>query len=936
MQTTWYDKNISDAVRELNSNEYGLTEEEALGRLRDVGPNKLPEAKTDSLGTIFLRQFKSPLIYVLLIASIAVFLMGEIGDGVIILVVLIFNAIIGTFQEGKAQNTLLALKEFIETKGVVVREGKELIIPDEEIVPGDIIILQEGQKVPADARIISSHGITVDEAALTGESVPVHKVADMLNNDLKNISPIDQKNMVFKGTHVVAGNGRAVVVATGSETVIGQISKEVSMVDAEIPLKANIRHLSHLIIAVVVGMITILFLVGVGLGKSAEEMFMVGVSLAISMIPEGLPIVITLVLAQGVWRMGKRRALVKRLQAVGSLGQVQIVAADKTGTLTKNEMMVQKLYVNGKFFEIEGVGYEPKGDIVVRADSASLPQIISPPDFQELILAGRIASFCSNARIAQYENNTSLAQTENSNETQKQWHVSGDPTEAALLILAEKIGFKKDELLAQHPVLEEIPFDYKTKYHAVINSVENSPFLSVVGAPETVLNLSSTIWHYRADSKLSGASKLIPLTSNRRSELENVFIKMSEEGLRVLACAFRYPFSDHIPKDDSLKNKNPKSGHVANLVFIGFIGIRDTLRPEVEESVRRAKAAGVRVVMITGDHKITARAIAAEAGIFSPGDEVVIGEELNRFSEQELLDILPKVSVFARVTPEHKLKIIQAYQRAGKIIAMTGDGVNDAPSLVASDIGVAMGKIGTEVAKEASDVVLLNDNFGSIISAIEEGRSIFRTIKKVLLYLFSTNIGEMLTIAGALVLGYPLPILAAQIIWLNLVTDGFLDVALALEPKEKDLLAGKFEKTNKYLIDGIMLQRIIIMAIPMMIGTLYIFSKYFSADLQKAWTISLVCLAMFQWWNAWNCRSANESIFKMNPFSNRYLILAIFIVVLLQILAVYNPVMQQILNTKPLELREWFILLPIAFSVVVVEEIRKLLYRWGMKTDTRK
>lgn len=920
MKNNWYTRPFFDILKFFHSGERGLGHEQAASRLREFGLNKLPEAKQDTLAVIFLRQFQSPLIYVLFIASIIVFVMGEIGDGIIILVVLIFNAIVGALQEGRAQNTLLALKRLAETKAIVVRDGKEFIVNDIEIVPGDIIILQEGEKVPADARVIQSNNLKIDEAALTGESMPVHKVSEVINEGNFTVPIADQKNTIFKGTHVVAGNGKAVVVATGSETAIGKISKELIGIDAEIPLKTNIRQLSHFIIIAVAIMIGILFVLGIASGRPVKEMFSTVVSLAISMIPEGLPIVITLVLARGVWRMSKRHALVKKIQAVGSIGQVQIIAVDKTGTLTKNEMMVRQVYIDGKIFGVEGLGYEPKGDIALLSSSAKMPEVVSPPDFPEMILAGRVASFCSNARVAEIEE-APESNLPNSMDGQARWQVSGDPTEAALLVFSQKVGFHRDDLLLQHPILEEVPFDYKTKYHAVVNAVEGGPFLSIVGAPEVILKLSDTIWRHEPGGELYGTGKAEPISIRQKQELESVFVKMSEQGLRVLAFAAKYPTTAHIAKEEI--------SSVDRLTFIGFFGIRDTLRPEVEEAVQRASSAGARVVMITGDHKITAKAIAKEAGIFREGDEILTGQEIDELSDLQFLSKLPNISVFARVTPEHKLKIIEAYKRQGKIVAMTGDGVNDAPSLVAADIGVAMGKIGTEVAKESADMVLLDDNFSSIVSAIEEGRSIFKTIKKVLLYLFSTNIGEMLTIAGALVLGYPLPILAAQIIWLNLVTDGFLDVALAMEPKEKNLLDNTFEKPKKYLVDSLMLKRMLIMAISMMIGTLILFTRYASIDITKAWTISLTCLAIFQWWNAWNCRSTSESIFTTNPFSNKFLIGATFIVIFLQIFAVYNPLMQKLLHTTPLLLSEWLIIIPVAFSVVIVEETRKLIYRWS-------
>lgn len=904
-QLPWHTQKIPEILAVLRSREHGLTIEEATERLREYGPNKLPEGKVDGLPIILFRQFQSPLIYILLAASAIVFAMGENIDGSIILAVLLFNAIVGTIQEGKAQNTLAALKKFVETKATVLRDEKEFIIPDSEVVPGDIIILQEGEKAPADARVIASSNLKIDEAALTGESEPVHKIVDTLpaparqslgtGGERTELAIAEQKNMIFKGTHILAGSGKAVVVAISLETVIGKISKEIAAIDTEIPLKTNIRYLSRLIIITVASISALLFLLGIASGKSVKEMFTTVVSLSVSIIPEGLPIVMTLVLATGVWRMSKRNALVKKLQAVEALGQARVIAVDKTGTITKNEMVIQKVYVDEKFFEVGGVGYEPKGEIQLNGSA------VDAVNHPELLFAGKIAAFCANARVM-------------FSEEEKVWRVAGDPTEAAMLVLAEKLGFHKDDLERESPLQSEISFDYKLKYHATVHQLDVQKFLAVVGAPEVILGLSQKVWR---DGKSHHLSK------EEKQELESVFLSMSREGLRVVALAETYDTPEVLQAEE-----------IKSLTFVGFFGMKDALRPEVVEAMQKATSAGIRVVMITGDHKVTAQTIAKEAGIYQDDDTILIGQDIDAFSDAELSEKLARTSVFARVTPEHKLRIIKAYKARGEIVAMTGDGVNDAPSLVAADLGVAMGKIGTEVAKEASDIVLLDDNFGSIVSAVEEGRSIYKTIKKVILYLFSTSAGEAITIGGALFLGYPLPLLPAQIIWLNFVTDGFLDVALAMEPKEEGLLRGNFERPKKYLVDKLMTQRMFTMAIPMMIGTLFLFKGYFENDLTKAWTISLTTLAVFQWFNAWNCRHESKSIFQMNPFSNKFLVGATLVIISLQLLVVYNPLMQKFLRTAPLELSEWLIIIPIAASIVLVEEIRKFFYRRKVSLST--
>ncbi|HCY17908.1 MAG: ATPase [Candidatus Nomurabacteria bacterium GW2011_GWF2_35_12] len=885
METKWYLLSQEQIFEKLHTSLHGLTPSDVQDKIKQYGFNILPEKKPTSLIRLFFNQFNSPLILILLLASVITYIIGGTTDAYIILAVLIFNAIVGTIQEGKAQNTLNALKKFVETKATVLRDGTEFIIPDREIVPGDIINLEEGEKVSADARVILSQNLKADEASLTGESEPVYKIAEILKQES---SVADQRNMLFKGTHIVYGNGRAVVVGTGSSTVIGKIAKEISSIDTEIPLKTNIRYLSRAIIITVGIICVVLFSIGIATGESIRTMFTVIVSLSVSIIPEGLPIVITLVLATGVWRMSKRNALVKKLQAVEALGQAQIIAVDKTGTITKNELVVRQVWTTDKLFDVGGVGYEPVGNVMLENN------VIDAVNHPELLRVGKVVALCVSARLL-------------FSDTGKRWSIAGDPTEAAMVVFSRKIGFNKEDLLVESPIVQEMPFDYKLKYRAVINSVENKNFLTVIGAPEIIIGLSKNI---------IGVEDTRFISEEDRKKLEEVLINMSLLGQRVVAIGIQ----------ENAKNITD-SQSISNLTFVGFLGMKDVLRPEVKDAMDRAQEAGIRVVMITGDHKITAMAIAREADIYHDGDEILTGSEIDAMNYYELSDKLSRTTVFARVTPEHKLEIIKAFKKRGEIIAMTGDGVNDAPSLVAADIGVAMGNIGTEVAKEAADIVLLDDNFGSIVSAVEEGRSIYKTIKKVILYLFSTSIGEVLTITGALIFGMPLPILAAQIIWLNFVTDGFLDMSLAMEPKEKGLLLGKFERPKKYLIDKLMLQRMIFMAVPMMIGTLFLFQKYIDINMEKAWTISLTTLAVFQWFNAWNCRSDSKSIFQLNPFSNKFLLGATFIVILLQLSAVYTPFLQKILHTVPLELFDWFIIVPVALSIVFIEETRKLFYR---------
>jgi len=882
---SFYNEEITDVLTDLQTNKNGLSEQEVKIRIKEYGQNKLPEGKVDSLFTIFLNQFKSPLIYTLLGAGVVVLLIDEITDALVIGFVLFFNAIVGAIQEGKAQNALSALKKFINVSTTVIRDGKESIINDSFVVPGDIVILQEGERIPADGRIISSSSLKIDEAILTGESESVVKIVEKISS--KDIPPADQKNMAFKGTFVSSGSGVMIATGTGTDTEIGKIAEKIAEIDTEIPLKKDVRFLSRIVI--IVTLIISAGIVGVGLFSKMPiyQAIATAAALAISIIPEGLPVVMTLVLALGVRRMSKQNALIKKLQAVEALGQTQVIAVDKTGTLTKNEMLVEKIYTNETLFDVQGDGYQPKGNILLNKN------VIDPLNHEELLLMGKIGALSSNARI-------SFIEEENI------WKVSGDPTEAAILVFSEKVGFHKNILEQDSPKISEMPFDYRKKFHATVNLSKKENVLSVVGAPENILEFCEHILINNKSEKL---------TKNKLEEIESVFLTMARNGLRVVAVAVKNNF-----KNNSLEKIPP-------LTFIGLFGMKDALRAEVKPAVEKVLSAGIRVVMITGDHRLTAEAIAKEAGIYRDGDLILTGEDVDAVNEELLSEKLRSVTVFARVTPEHKLKIIESYRKRGEIIAMTGDGVNDAPSLVAADLGVAMGKIGTEVAKEASDIVLLDDNFASIVSAAEEGRNIYKTIKKIILYLLSTNIGEACTIIGALILGYQSPLFPAQIIWLNFVTDGFLDVSLAMEPKEEGLLKKKFKRSKKYLFDELMTKRMLYMAIPMTLGTVFLFHIYFDLNPAKSWTIALTTLAVFQWFNAWNCRSEDKSIFQKDIFSNKFLIWATIIVIILQIMALYTPFLQKILKTVPLSLFDWTLVTSVALSIILIEETRKYFYR---------
>lgn len=873
----------------LRTDESGLSDSEAASRLVRYGPNRLPEGVVDGPVRMFLRQFRSPLIFLLVVAGVIVFSTGETTDGIIILAVLLFNALVGTVQEGRAQGTLLALRRHSETNASVFRDGREVIVSDTELVPGDVILLREGEKVPADARVTVSRSLKVDEASFTGESEPVNKVSPETAADAE-----PTRYALLKGSYVVAGSGSAVVTATGTTTVIGGIAEKIATIGSDMPLQREIARLSRVIVIAVILIGIALFATGLHTGRSVGEMFGIVVALSVSIVPEGLPIVVTLVLAAGVYRMSRRSVLVKKLQAVEALGSAEVIAVDKTGTITKNELVVLEAFLPGlassaagTAFRISGNGYAAQGGVFLSEHP------VDPANHPDLEVLGKAAALCADARVA-------------FSEEDGLYRVSGDPTEAAMSVFAGKLGFHRDRLLSEGSLVAEMPFDYSLKLRAVSYREGPKTSLYVSGAPEVVLDRCErvrTAFGYRL------------LGKRERNRIDAEIVRMSREGLRVVALADRKIHAGPFVSED-----------ISDLAFIGVLGLRDDLRPEVARAMEKAAEAGIRVVMITGDYRVTAETIARDAGIFREGDEVLTGTDLDLLSDPELAARLDAVTVFARVSPVHKLRIIEAYRSRGEIVAMTGDGVNDAPSLVAADLGVAMGKTGTEVAKEAADIVLLDDDFGNIVLAVEEGRGIYQSIRRVVLYLFSTSLGEVLSIASAMLLGMPLPVTPGQIVWLNLVTDGFLDISLGMEPKERGLLRDAHARGRRghRIVDASSAFRMTLMGSVMAFGTLLLFGYYLETYPAKAGTVAFTTLAVFQWMNALNCRRESLSVFRTNLFSNRPLLGAFAVIISLQVFALYHPFMGRLLHTIPLSVHDWCRIVLVSLSIIVAEEIRKL------------
>ena len=855
----------------------GLTQHEAAKRLERLGLNVIPETAPETLLWVFLRQFKNPLIYILVIAAIIIFSLGNHSDAFFISAIIIFNALVGSIQEGRAQAILTQLKKLATATSLVIRDGKRCIIEDKSLVVGDIIILQEGEKIPADARIIEAHSLSVNESILTGESLPVKKNNQRLLNEH---SLFEQKNMVFKGTIITHGSGHALVVATGLATEIGSIAQNIEDINTETPLKKDLDQLSHAIVTGLFGICAILFVIGLIIGKTLVELLVILTALFICAIPEGLPVVFTLVLVTGVRRMAKQHVLVKRLQAAEGLGRSDVIIIDKTGTLTRNEMTVIKVYCQEKEYTVTSNNDNAsQGKILYQTEDIMIAY------HPELFLLAEGSALLNNAEINYQQNNCI--------------QIKGDPTEAAMGIFAQKVGIMGTELRKKYKKIAEIPFNSELRFHAGFYTNEEKLHIFIAGVPEIINSFCS-----HSTSMVEGLKKLLA------------------DGLRSLALAhISMPLPVDIPTDwqQFLTNNVQQSMH-----FLGLLGMQDAIRPEVADAVAKARASGLRIVMATGDHTSTATTVARVTGILGYADNVMEGSTFNQLSPHEKIQTIQHTNVFSRVTPQDKLQLVNLFHQLGYVVAMTGDGANDVPSIVAADIGIAMGISGTDITKEAADLILLNDSLSSIVDAIEEGRHILYTLRRVITYFFSTNLGEILIIMIALLARMPLPLLAAQILWLNLVTDGFLDVALAQEPREQGLLRKKWLKKSKQegLINGQLLLHIILTAVPMAVGSLILFSLY-QSDLEKARTITLTSMAMFQWFNAWNCRSETISIMKLNFFSNIWLLRATLLVFVLQVAVVYIPFLQHMFHTVPLTLREWSLIMLVSFSVIIIEELRK-------------
>jgi len=891
-----YQQSIDEIVKYSKTDlKIGLSSAEVKKRLNEIGPNQLEEKKGRTPWDMFLGQFKDVLVLILLIAALVSFILGEVSDAIVIAIILILNATLGVAQEYKAEKSLAALKKLTTPNALVIRNGRQARIKATQLVPGDIVLLESGDHIPADLRLTMVTNLKIQEAILTGESVPVEKKSDLI--DKENVSLGDQNNLAFMGTAVISGRGRGIVIATGMKTEMGQIARMLEeQKQEETPLQKKLNQVGKklgLIILIVVGFVVLL---GYLRGIEFFDMFLIGISLAVAAVPEGLPAVVTIVLALGVQRMIKKHVIVRRLPAVETLGATTVICSDKTGTLTQNQMTVRKLVLPEKNIEVEGEGYQPVGKFY-QTEQEIQPQI--DPDLS-LLLKGAV--LCNNAELQ--KNNDS-----------EQWEIIGDPTEGALVVTAAKAGYAKKKLEEDYPRVNEFPFDSDRKRMSTLHQTPHgNQIIFVKGAPDQVLDFCKYYQKNGSTEEMGESIKNKILSQNR---------ELAQEALRVLAIAYKPVDIKKIENSDSIKEIEDAE---KELTFLGLMAMIDPPRKEAIESVKTCLRAGIHPIMITGDYSLTAKAIASELGIYHSGDRIITGEELEKMSQSELEEAVGNTTIFARVSPRHKRRIVSALQNNKQVVAMTGDGVNDAPALKESDIGIAMGIAGTDVTKEASDMILTDDNFASIVGAVEEGRRIYQNIKKFIHYLISCNLGEIIAISGAILIGLPSPLIPIQILWVNLVTDGLPALALGLDPTEEDIMRRPPRDPNKGIFSGKMGFNIFSQGI--FIGFLalcafYLGFAFYSLDIAR--TMAFATLSFSQLSQSLNSRSEKYSIFKIGLFTNLYLIIAILISGFLQFIVISMTSLQVFFKTVPLTLIQWWIIIILSLSPIIYVELLKLM-----------
>jgi Ca2+-transporting ATPase len=916
----WHTQSIEDTARTLGTDlKRGLTSQEARSRLEEYGPNELKERPRPSFWRMLLDQFNEFLVLILIVSAVISFFLGEYVDSGAIMAIVILNAILGVVQESKAEEALAALQKMAAPNAEVLRDGHLLTIPAREVVPGDVVLLETGNYIPADVRLVESANLRVEEASLTGESVPVGKEANLvLEEDL----PLgDRRNSAYMSTLVSYGRGKGIVVATGMRTEIGLIAEMIQSYEEEpTPLQVKLDQLGKwlgigcLIVCGIVFVIGVLrdtevgmiFQAGGGLltyldtfKQTIVDMFMVAVSLAIAAVPEGLPAVVTIVLALGMQEMIKRHALIRKLPAVETLGSATAICSDKTGTLTQDKMMAVQIYVDRTILSISGEGYNPVGEF---SDDGSAVDLGGYPGSNLLLRAGLL---CNDARL----------EADSDNETDEGWRMVGDPTEGALVVAAAKAGFWRAELEQDYPRLAEIPFESDRKRMTTIHPDPKwGDYVAYVkGAPDIIIGLCKQVVE-------DGQER--PLTAEKRRRILEVNEALASNALRVLGVAYRpLPEIPRKPSVEEIEN---------DLTFVGLIGMIDPARPEVKDAIEVARQAGIDTIMITGDYKNTAVAISEELDLLSPEGQVLTGAELDQLDDETFTDMVGGVEVYARVSPQHKVRIVEALKKRGHVVAMTGDGVNDAPALKRANIGVAMGITGTDVSKETADMVLTDDNYASIVSAVEEGRVIYSNIRKFVYYLLSCNVGEIMIIFLAILAGLPKPLSPILLLVLNLVTDGAPALALGMEKGDPDIMKQPPRRPDEPVINRSMVWGIAIQTVAITAATLSAFIiglRWFPDNLKMAQTMAFATLSISELFRAYTSRSERYSLWSIGVFSNKWMQWAVSASVIVVLTIIYVPFLDPIFDTTFLDLREWLVIAPLILVPAAAAEANKFFLR---------
>ena len=888
----FHTKDIKSLFQEFHTSEEGLAKDEAEKRLMQNGPNVISKEKKTSPIIIFLRQLNSPLIYILVVAMIISFIFNHFVDAYVILAVIIINSVVGFVQERKAEKAIEALEKLIVSYAKVYRNKEMIKIPSSQLVRGDIILLEEGDKVPADARLMEMKNFKTQESSLTGESFPREKDLKVLQD---STALGDRTNMVFMGTMIVSGEAKAVVIATANQTQIGQVAKSIQEIThPKMHFNEKVKQLSFQMALFAFAGAFLTFIIGFFINKlEFFDIFLFTIASLVSGIPEGLPAVLIIVLAVGARRMAKRNAIVRHLPAVETLGVATVIATDKTGTLTQNSITVEKISTADGEFDVTGDGWQPIGKFFL----GKTP--INPFKFPILKRIFAVSMLCNKGNLLRKGGD---------------YEVVGDPTEVALLVLGKKAGLDKKKLEAT--IVDDFPFSSELKFRASLIEIKGKKHLFSVGAFETIIHNSTY---------LSKANKKIRFTNDLKKDFLEQAEVLAKKGMRVLALAY---------KDVSSDVKSISKESVDDLVFLGLVVMKDPPRKEIKESIQKARNAGIRVIMKTGDHHETAIAIAKEVGLVTGNTKALTQTELEKMDKVQFREAIKKVDIFSRVTPKMKARIIQELQEQGEVVAMTGDGVNDAPALKKADIGISMGIIGTDVARESSEMVLADDNFASIVNAIEEGRIVFQNVRQTSFYLITTSVAEDVTIVSALAMGMPLPMLPIQLLYLNLVTDTCQGIGLAMEPGHHDVLNQLPRNKKERILNKELIPFLILMVGLMAIGTIPLFRHFLPQGLDKARTVAFTTMSMFQLFNVFNMRSLKKSLFRIGVFSNKWILGTLSISFLLMMGIIFLPWISDIFGFVPLTFGELIMITLIASSVLVGGEIYKLIRYKNLKNNS--